>query len=323
MRVAVLRRRGPAGLRSHAAVVHEGAHRQLIGALLVDGDLDLTDVVRQACVGSLGIVSQGLPGLGNVDLHGSVNALVDGGAVHVNDLLALLGVGLDDSVLHVLHGVLDGDDAGEVEEGSLQHGVGAVAQAQLHSDSGSVDGVEIDLTLGDLTLHAVGQMLLQLSAGPAGVQQEGAVRLDLGNDIEVLDVRGLVAGHKVSHGDIVGAVDGLMAKAQVGLGNAAGLLGVILEVSVSVLVGVVTDDLDGVLVGAHGTVRAQTPELAGDDGLTGGDDVLANGQRQVSDVIVDTNGEVVLLLTIHVVEHGLHLGRSGILGAQAVKCILF
>ena len=161
-------------------------------------------------------------------------------------------------------------------------------------------------------------MLLQLSASPAGVQQEGAVRLDLGNDIEVLDVRGLVAGHKVSHGDIVGAVDGLMAKAQVGLGNAAGLLGVILEVSLSVLIGVVTDDLDGVLVGANGTIGAQTPELAGDDGLAGGDDILANGQGQMRNVIVDADGEVVLLLTLHVVEHGLHLGRSGILGTQAI-----
>lgn len=173
------------------SVGHELAHGDGIAGLLVDRDLDLTDVVKAGLrQGSLGIVSQSLPGLGNVDLHGSVNALVDGGAVHVNDLLALLGVGLDDSGLHVLHGVLNGDDAGEVEEGSLQHGVGAVAQAQLHSDSGSVDGVEVDLTLGDLTLHAVGQVLLQLSAGPAGVQQEGAVRLDLGNDIEVLDVRG-------------------------------------------------------------------------------------------------------------------------------------
>ena len=49
-----------------------------------------------------------------------------------------------------------------------------------------------------------------------------------------------------------------MAKAQVGLGNAAGLLGVILEVSLSVLIGVVTDDLDGVLVGVNGTIGALT-----------------------------------------------------------------
>ena len=52
-----------------------------------------------------------------------------------------------------------------------------------------------------------------------------------------------------------------MAKAQVGLGNAAGLLGVILEVSLSVLIGVVTDDLDGVLVGTYCTISSQTPEF--------------------------------------------------------------
>ncbi len=38
----------------------------------------------------------------------------------------------------------------------------------------------------------------------------------------------------------------------------------------------------------------------------------------MGDVIVDADSEVVLLLTLHVVEHGLHLGRRGILGAQAV-----
>ena len=90
-----------------------------------------------------------------------------------------------------------------------------------------------------------------------------------------------------------------MSEAQVGLGNAAGLLGVILEVSLGVLVGVVADDLDGVLVGTHGAVGTKAPELAGDDGLAGGDDVLAHGQGQVGDVIVDADSEVVLLLTLH------------------------
>ena len=55
---------------------------------------------------------------------------------------------------------------------------------------------------------------------------------------------------------------GLVAEAQVADGDAAGLLGVILEVCLNVLVGVVADDLDGVLVGANGAVAAQTPELA-------------------------------------------------------------
>ena len=71
-----------------------------------------------------------------------------------------------------------------------------------------------------------------------------------------------MAGDEVSLVDVVGRTDGLVAETQVGNGDAAGLLGVILEVSLNVLVSVIADDLDGVLVSADGAVAAQTPELA-------------------------------------------------------------
>ena len=45
-------------------------------------------------------------------------------------------------------------------------------------------------------------------------------------------------------------------------GDTAGLLGVILEVSLNVLVSMVADDLGGVLVSTDSTVAAETPELA-------------------------------------------------------------
>ena len=48
---------------------------------------------------------------------------------------------------------------------------------------------------------------------------------------------------------------------KVGHCNTAGLLGVIIEVSLSVHVCVVADNLDGVLVGTYSTVCAKTPEL--------------------------------------------------------------
>ena len=79
-----------------------------------------------------------------------------------------------------------------------------------------------------------------------------------------------MAGHEVSLVDVVGALDGLVAEAQVRNGDAAGLLGVVLEVSLYVLVGVVADDLDGVLVGADGAVAAQAPELALDGAFSSG-----------------------------------------------------
>ncbi len=82
-------------------------------------------------------------------------------------------------------------------------------------------------------------------------------------------------------------------------GHAAGLLGVVLEVGLHVLVGVVADDLDGVLVRADGTVAAQTPELALDGaGGCGVGSGLDLGQGQVGDVVDDADGELALGLVL-------------------------
>ena len=63
---------------------------------------------------------------------------------------------------------------------------------------------------------------------------------------------------------------GVFTETQVRHGNTAGLLGVIIKVCLSVHIGVVTDDLDGVLVCTYGTVSAQTPELTVDGAFRSG-----------------------------------------------------
>ena len=151
-----------------------------------------------------------------------------------------------------------------------------------------------------------------------GVQQENTTGLDLIHNVEGLDIALLVAGDKVRHRDIVGRTDGFVAEAQVAAGQTAGLLRVILEVGLDILIRVVTDDLAGVLVRADRAVRAETPELAGDDAFAGGHDVLTHRQRVEGDVVVDADGEVVFLLPGHIVEDGLQLGRGGVFGGKAV-----
>ena len=71
-----------------------------------------------------------------------------------------------------------------------------------------------------------------------------------------------MAGNEVGLIDIVGALYRAVAETKMGDGDTAGLLGVILEVSLNVFVGVVADDLDGVLICADGAVAAEAPELA-------------------------------------------------------------
>jgi len=162
--------------------------------------------------------------------------------------------------------------------------------------------------------------MLQLFEGPLAVDQEHAAGLYVLHDLEALgDVGGVVASHEVSLVHVVGALDGLVAETQVGNGHTAGLLGVVLEVSLYVLAGVVTDDLDGVLVSTHSAVAAQTPELALDGAFCGGvgGDLLV--KTQVGHVVDDAQSELFLgsilgQLLVNCEEGG----GGGVLGTQTV-----
>ena len=299
-------------------IVHKRGNRNRVTRLVVDGDLDFADVLGERRIDDGGLILQRGPGSGNIDFHNSVKAGVDRGAVHVDNLVAFGGIRLDDGLLHVIHRFINRQNAGELEESRLEHGIGAVAEADLRCDVGSIDGVEVDLLLGKDPLGAVGQMFFETGHIPVGIQEEGAAFLDFGDDVKVLHVALLVAGNEVSHRDIVGGMDGLVAEAQVALGHAAGLLGVILKVGLGILVGIVADDFDGVLVCADGSVRAETPELAGDDALAGRDNVLAHGEGGVRDIVINADREVVLLLAEHIVEHCLDVGGDGVLRGEAV-----
>ena len=81
----------------------------------------------------------------------------------------------------------------------------------------------------------------------------------------------------------------------------------------------VTDDLDGVLVGAHSTVRTETVELALVCALLGQGNLLAHGEGLECHVIGDTDGEVGLgLFLLEVLVYSEDLGRAGVLGGQTV-----
>ena len=251
----------------------------------------------------------------------SVNASVNGLPVHLNDVLALLAVALLSCLLHEVDGILDGHDVSQLEECRLQDGVGALAHADLDSLIDSIDGIQLDVVVSDILLCLGVQVLAQLLIGPLAVDHEHAAGLDILDHLHAhVDVSGVVAGHEVSLVDVVGAADGLVAETQVADGHAAGLLGVILEVCLNILVGMVANDLDGVLVCADGAVAAQTPELALLGASSCGDGSgLDLGQGQEGDVIGDTQSETLLrLILLQLLVQSEDGGRGSVLAAQTV-----
>ena len=128
-----------------------------------------------------------------------------------------------------------------------------------------------------------------------------------------------MAGDEVRGVDQVGGHDRALAEAQVADGDAAGLLGIVAEVRLRVHIGVVADDLDGVLVRAHGAVGAEAVEHAGDQAFGAGVDLLAQLEGGAGHIVDDADGEVVLGLVLgKVVIDGLDHGGVELLGAEAV-----
>ena len=268
--------------------------------------------------GKHGAFGRGGPGFGVLDLLDGVCARVDGGIVLKNHFVALLGVGLLCSGLHVFNGLIRRDDVGKLEEGGLHDRVDAVAHAGFLGKLDGVDVVELDVVLCNRVLQLRRKLLFHLLERPLGVKQERAAFLDAVGHIIMRDIGRVVAGHEVSRVDQIRALDGRLAEAEVGNRKAAGLLGVIGEVALRIHVGMVADDLDGVLVRADGAVRTEAVELAGDGAFRRRVDLLLHIEGGEGYVVDDADGEVVLLRAIQVIEHSLRHGGREFLGTEAI-----
>ena len=138
------------------------------------------------------------------------------------------------------------------------------------------------------------------------------------DSVVLTDVSRVVAGNKVCFVDQVGGFDRMIAETQMRAGQTAGLLGVVVKVSLNVFVGMVTDDLNGVFVRANGTVGAQTPEFAGGSAFCLGVGSFFPFQRQAGHIVVDGQGKALFRAGLGVFVNGENVSRNGILRAQAV-----
>ena len=173
----------------------EGAYGQRIAVLTVDGNNYVGDEL--GCVGyRQRAVGKFCPGRVNLQLVIFV-AAVYGLIVHVDYILALLGVALNDEFLHLLNGQINWNDFRDAEEGRLKYGIGAVAKTYLLSYLRGVDIVERDVVLCQIFLDAVGQILGQLIGIPNGVEQESAAGLKTAHNVVHVQICLNMACHEI------------------------------------------------------------------------------------------------------------------------------
>ena len=122
------------------------------------------------------------------------------------------------------------------------------------ADLEGVDHVDLDAELREVLLYVDGDVLGGLVCGVLAVEHQAAPGLHGRVPVVLAEVRVVVDGHVVCLLDQVGARDGRGPKAEMGNSDAAGLVGIVGKVPLSIEVRGGADDLDGFLVGPDGSV---------------------------------------------------------------------
>ena len=173
----------------------------------------------------LGLVLSVSPLSGNIDLYKCSEAGVDCLVVHVNDFLTLLEEGFCRRVLHILDGLVLGKNVRQSKEGGLKNCVCSLAQTYLRGKIDSVDGIELNIVLGNVSLCLSVELLSKLCLIPLAVDEEYAAGLNVVDHlVALLDIRGVMAGDKVSLVDVIGTLYRAVAETKVGDGDTARLL---------------------------------------------------------------------------------------------------
>ncbi len=171
-------------------MIQERGDRQGIAVHLVDREEDVLDLLDKLGLAFEVMLGDNVfcvcPVSGNVDLDVGGSAGVDGLVVHLNDVHALLGVGLRCLLLHVLDGVFLGQNLGQGEERGLKDGVGALAHADGLRKINGVDRVKLDVVLSNVALGSGIKMVGEFFRCPLAVNHKHAAGLDVTDNREPL-----------------------------------------------------------------------------------------------------------------------------------------
>src|SRR5699024_1592966 len=179
------------------------------------------------------------PALRNCYFNNLFCTCIDGVIVHLNDLVALSSVCSLCSSLHQVDRLCLRNDGSQFEECRLKDCIDTSAKSDLFTYLDTVDGIELDVVVCDISFYLSRQMFLKSFHIPRTVEKECTAVNKLLNHVVFVYIGRIVACHKVRLVDQVCRLDRQLAETQVGHCNTARLLGDIIEVSLLVHVCIV------------------------------------------------------------------------------------
>ena len=144
---------------------------------------------------------------------------VYGCVVFIDNVLTFLAVRLHDEFLHLFDGEINGDNAGNTEECRLQNGIGTVTETYFLCNLGSIDIVNRDILLSEITFYVVGQVLCQFFFAPNGIEKERSILTKTTGYIVHTQISLYVASNEIRRIHEIGRTNGIVSETQVRTGE--------------------------------------------------------------------------------------------------------
>ena len=168
---------------------------------------------------------------------------VNSSKVLVYNVLTLLTVTLNDELLHLINSKVERDYLSNTEERRLEDSIGTVTKANLLCNLSSVDVVNADIVLCKVTLNLIRNEVYKFLTIKDSVQQECTILTQTTCNVVHVQVSLNVTSYEVRCIYLISRTDWIITEAEVRTSETTRLLRVIREVSLTVLISVVTDNL--------------------------------------------------------------------------------
>ena len=169
-------------------------------------------------------------------------------------MITFLAEGLLDVFFQQIDRFFDGQDIGELEKAGLHNHVDPAAKSDVLCYFYRIDSQKLEFLIINSFSHVTGELIFHLINRPRTVEQKGSPVFNAFKNIIDIDIGRVMTGDKISLVDQIGRLDRHVTEAKMRYGDTTRFFGIISEIALGILFGVVTDDFDGTLVGADSSV---------------------------------------------------------------------
>ena len=238
--------------------------------------------------------------------------------VHLNDILSFFLIGLFNCAFDQFNGFFFRKNSWNNKESCLHNGIYTATESYFFSYFKSIDIIDFNFFINDRFLHIFCKVWKYFISFPIWIQQKNAIIFNTFEHIITSDKRLIMISNKISVFNQIFRLNGRGTKTKMWTGNSTGFFWIVLEVALCIHIGIVTNNLNRVLICTNRTIRTKSPEFCWESAFRKGVELFFYFEWFIWYVVVDSNRKAMESSAINVIVNRFNHWRCKFFGRKTI-----